>query len=406
MSLRILLIAPTCDGEDVGESWFAHQWASRLGERHAVTLLTYHKRGHRPAREQLPDVRVVEWQEPPLLGRAERMNSMLMPGYLPFYWRARAWIKAALERGQHFDVVHQPVPEAMRYPCPATGLGIPIVLGPVGGSLRSPALFAAEEPSNPWWVWLRVLDRYRLRHDPLLRQTYESADCVLGIAPYVLEHLEELKIRRFEAMPDVAMDVVPAPIDRIRPPDQTVRALFVGRLVRTKGAFAAITAMAACADLPLGLDIVGDGPDRAACEQLCSELGLLDKVKFHGRVNRAAVDQFYDAADMFVFPSYREAGGSVVLEAMSRSLPLIVCNRGGPGATTISACAIRLPAISPEQLAVDVATAMRYLVLHPELRLAMGRAAHGHLVRTGLWQHRIERAEEIYRQLVSVKRGA
>ncbi len=403
--MRVLLIAPTCDGEDVGESWFAYQWASRLAERHELTLLTYHKRGHTPARQQVRGAEVVEWTEPPLVGRAERLNSMMAPGYVPFYWRARAWIKQAISSGRVFDVIHQPVPEALRYPCPAAGLGIPIVLGPVGGGLRSPPAFAAQEGSTPWYMWLRRFDRLRLERDRTLRCTYETADCILGIAPYVREHLQNLQIRRFETMPDVAMEALPPPMVRFRQTDQ-VRALFVGRLVRTKGAYAAIAAMAQCRDLPLLLDIVGDGPDRAACEFLARDLQLGSQVTFHGRVPRTEVDRFYDAADIFVFPSYREPGGNVVLEAMSRSLPLIVCDRGGPGATTTAECAIRLAADTPEQLAADVAAALRRLATEPDLRLAMGRAAYRHVGQTGMWSQRIDRASEIYWELAASRRSA
>ena len=72
MRRRLLLIAPTVDGTDVGEAWVAFQWVKRLSERHDVTLLTYTKRGRPPASEQLPGCRVVEWNEPPFIGRAER----------------------------------------------------------------------------------------------------------------------------------------------------------------------------------------------------------------------------------------------------------------------------------------------------------------------------------------------
>lgn len=137
---RLLLVAPTCNGEDVGEAWVAYQWARRLGERHDVTLLTYHKKGATPASRQLSNVKIVEWSEPPVLGRAERLNSILKPGYIPFYYRARRWIRQALTDGMRFDIVHQPVPVAMRYPSPAANLGLPLVIGPVGGGLNTPGI--------------------------------------------------------------------------------------------------------------------------------------------------------------------------------------------------------------------------------------------------------------------------
>ncbi|MDB5540185.1 MAG: glycosyl transferase group 1 [Devosia sp.] len=403
--MRILLIAPNCDGEDVGEAWFAFQWASRLALRHEVTLLTYHKRNRTPARQQLNGLRVIEWKEPPLVGRAERLNSMLAPGYLPFYWRARSWIRSALRRGECFDIIHQPVPEAMRYPCPAMGFNIPVIIGPVGGGLRSPPAFAAEEAADPWFVRLRGLDLFRLRHDPLLRRTYEGAACVLGIGSYVEESLRYLRIRRFETMADVAIEHVPLAVDRTGRTGP-VRALFVGRLVRTKGVREAVRAVAMCKDLQLTLDIVGDGPDRAYCVALADELGVTDRVQFHGRKPREAIEEFYRAADVFVFPSYREPGGSVVLEAMAHGLPLIVCDRGGPSATVSDACGYKLSVTTPEALSRDVAAALRRLATDKASRLNTGRAAYEHLKKTALWDQKIDRASALYAELASLKPSA
>ncbi|WP_460890454.1 glycosyltransferase family 4 protein [Promicromonospora xylanilytica] len=397
---HVLLIAPACDGEDVGESWLAHQWALRLSQRFRVTLLSTYKRGHVPPSRQLPTVRVVEWAEPPLVHRAERLNSLLQPAYVPFYVRARRYVRSRLAAGERFDVAHQATPVALRYPSPVVGLGVPLVVGPVGGSLASPPAFVPEEAATPWYQRLRGLDRLRLRRDPLLRATYERADCVVGIAPYVRELLGDLRLRRFETLGDVAVHALPPQRDRAGRPGP-VRLLYVGRLVRTKGARDAIRAMAQLRDLPVVLDVVGDGADRAACADLVRDLGLAERVLVHGAVTRAEVDHFYERADIFVFPSYREPGGAVVLEAMSHGLPLVVCGRGGPGANVSDACAVRLPAESPAQLARDVATAVRGLVTDPKRRLRMGEAAREHVAATHLWDRRIDRMTDLYEQIAA-----
>jgi glycosyltransferase involved in cell wall biosynthesis len=396
--MRVLLVAPTCDGTDVGEAWIAYQWAVGLAEHNEVTLLTYHKRGHKPAAEQLRGIRVIEWAEPPLLGKAERLNSMLAPGYISFYVKARGWIRRALARGEHFDIVHQPVPVAMRYPSPAAGLGLNVVIGPVGGGLESPPAFRGAQDTDPWYVKLRGLDSLRLAHDPLLRRTYEQAACVLGIAPYVAHKLASLNLARFEVMADTALTSVRPPMERLGK-NGPVRALFVGRLVRSKGVRDLVRAMTKCADLPLRLDVVGEGPERAACEALAGELGLDNAVTFHGRRPRSEVDRFYGEADIFVFPSYREPGGSVVIEAMGHGLPLIVCDRGGPSSSTQESCAIRIPVTTPEALAEDVAIALRRLTTDQPLRVRMGQAAYRHVQHTGLWEQRIARANALYAEL-------
>ena len=397
--LRVLLIAP-CDGEDVGEAWVAYQWVRRLADRHQVTLLTYYKRGRTPASRQLPGVRVIEWAEPRGLHRAERLNSMLKPGYLPFYIRARRWARRSLASGEHFDLAYQPVPVAMRYPCPVAGLGIPYIIGPVGGSLPSLAGFDAADDTAPWYVGLRRLDSLRIRRDPLLRRTYQEASCIIGIAPYVKDFLSGMAVQRFDVMSETGIEQLPAAIDRAgRQGD--VRLLFVGRLVRTKGARDAIRALGIARDLPAVLDIVGDGFDRAACEALTAELGLTGRVRFHGWLDREQVHGFYKAADVFVFPSYREPGGNVVFEAMGYGLPLIVSDIGGPGAAVDEQSGIRLHPESPDQYADDIASAVRRLVTDRGLRLSLGEGARKRVSDIGLWDSKADRLEAIWADVIA-----
>ena len=134
---KVLAVAPYCDGLDVGEAWCAHQWVKHLARVADVTLLTLRRPGRVAASKQLPNVEVIEWDDNPSLAHFERINSMLKPGYLSFYRRARRWIAAAESQGRHFDVGHQFTPIALRYPSPLTGGSMPYVIGPLGGSLET-----------------------------------------------------------------------------------------------------------------------------------------------------------------------------------------------------------------------------------------------------------------------------
>ncbi len=393
------MVAPTVDGTDVGESWVAHQWGAHLAGHVDLTLFTYRKRSRPSAVHQLPGVRVVEWVEPPGLGRFERLNSLLKPGYAPFAVKARHWIRQALADGETFDVAHQPVPVAMRYPSPLAGLGIPYVIGPVGGSLATPPGFA-DEDTAPWYTGLRRLDAWRLAHDPTLRRTYQDAACVVGIAPYVGEALSGLRLKRLEYLPETALTTLPDRSPRPLPrSDAPVRILFVGRLIRTKGARDLIAALDHLRDLPLTLDIVGDGFDREACERLSVELGLTDRITFAGAQPRNQVDSFYEQADLFVFPSFREPGGNVVFEAMGHGLPVITCDRGGPGNVVTDACGITVTATSPTQLADDLARAIRELVIDPARRRRLGEGALSQVRAVGMWESKVDWMLNLYAEL-------
>lgn len=396
---KILLVAPGVDGNDIGEAWVGFQWASRLSVRHEVTLLTHRQRRSPSAQGQLPGVEVIEWEEPALIGRAERFNSLLKPWYPRFHARSKAWIRETLRSGRTFDVGHQPTPVAMRYPSPLAGSGVPYVIGPVGGGMETPAAFAAEDTA-PWYVNLRRLDQLRLRHDPILRRTYQGASVVAGIAEYVEQALDSVPLRRFVQMSETGLDQLPEPTER-DPLRSPVRLLFVGRLIRTKGARDAVRAMDRIRDLPVVLDIVGDGFDVGACKDLAAALGLNDRVLFHGSQPRERVEEFYRSADVFVFPSYREPGGNVPYEAMGHGLPMIVSDRGGPAAAVNADCGFRIHPQSPEQYADAIADAVRTLVVDSELRVGMGLRARQTTVEHGTWDSRISRMEEIYAEIAS-----
>jgi len=105
-------------------------------------------------------------------------------------------------------------------------------------------------------------------------------------------------------------------------------------------------------------------------------------------------------ADVFVFPSYREAGGIVVTEAMSFGLPVIVCDNGGPANTVDEASGIKVPAIDPAQFASDLAEAIRLLAANPELRARMGACGRARIASTALWARRIQFVERLYESVV------
>lgn len=75
--------------------------------------------------------------------------------------------------------------------------------------------------------------------------------------------------------------------------------------------------------------LVGDGPYREECAEMARCLGIGDRVRFIGFVDRHEVDAFYELADIFLFASMTETQGLVIQEAMSYGLPSVVVQGGG-----------------------------------------------------------------------------
>lgn len=112
------------------------------------------------------------------------------------------------------------------------------------------------------------------------------------------------------------------------------RLLYVGRLSREKGVAYLLEAVALLrrGGVVAALAVCGDGSERGALERLAQEKGLEGCVKFHGFVPWGRqLEETYDASDVFVLPSLSEGVPKVLLEAMSRGVPIVATEVGGVG---------------------------------------------------------------------------
>ena len=79
--------------------------------------------------------------------------------------------------------------------------------------------------------------------------------------------------------------------------------------------------------VPAKLLMVGDGPERVNCEQLCRDLEVCEHTRFLGKQD--AIEEILSVADLFVMPSESESFGLAALEAMACKVPVISSNTGG-----------------------------------------------------------------------------
>lgn len=79
--------------------------------------------------------------------------------------------------------------------------------------------------------------------------------------------------------------------------------------------------------VPSKLLMVGDGPERVYCEQLCRDLKICSDVRFLGKQD--AVEEILSVCDLFIMPSESESFGLAALEAMACKVPAITSNAGG-----------------------------------------------------------------------------
>ena len=123
----------------------------------------------------------------------------------------------------------------------------------------------------------------------------------------------------------------------------------VGRLIHAKGFDLLLEALA---HVPgASLDLLGDGPERAALEAQATRLGLADRVRFAGDVPDP-----YPAmlrAQALVLSSRREGAGNVLIEAMALGVPVIAtdCPSGPRVLLRDGVCGVLVPCGDPPALA-------------------------------------------------------
>lgn len=405
-TMRVLLLAPWCHAEDVGEAFVSFKWAEALSRQVDLTVLCLQRQGRPLTREQLPHARVIDWPEPAFLSRFERFNAMFKPAWPLLMRNVRRFVRTEAKAGRHFDIAHQITPVAARYPCPFYGTGLPYIVGPVGGALPTPPGFRGEMASARWFTKLRGLDGARFARDPWLRRSFANAEMVLGVAPYIRDVMHAVPMKRFESVLELGVDDVPP--YRPRPPRDGLRILHVGRAVRTKGLRDLVRAMAHLKDRPdITLTSAGGGEELDPVRAEAAALGVSDRITFLGQVPKSRVMELYEDADAFVFPSFREPTGGVLYEAMRAGLPILTVAYGGPEAIVNDTCAIRLPLSTPEALSADLATAIRDLAADPDRRAALGQAAHAKVAAEGLWPAKASQLTDLYDQAIrSARRDA
>jgi glycosyltransferase involved in cell wall biosynthesis len=154
----------------------------------------------------------------------------------------------------------------------------------------------------------------------------------------------------------------------------------VAHLVARKRHADVLRALAGLDDV--GYDVIGDGPERPALERLAGELGVADRVTFHGQLAPdEALAVARERGDVFVLPSTDEAFGVAYIEAMAAGLPAVGL-QGEPGPYEIATCGpgmLLAPRDDPARLEATIRRALRD-------RERLGRAARATVLAHYTWE--------------------
>lgn len=108
--------------------------------------------------------------------------------------------------------------------------------------------------------------------------------------------------------------------------------IVVARLSKEKGVDVALKALSLLPEEDLHLHVIGDGEEMDALTKLAGNLGIQERIFFHGEKSNDWVKTFLVRNrnnHLYVQPSMYEAFGQAILEAMAAGIPLIASRIGG-----------------------------------------------------------------------------
>lgn len=413
--LRALVLAELCNPEWVSGPLVGWNHALALSHDVDVHLVTHVKNRPGIERSSWPRDRVTfiemskyeqlkMWMTSKVLG-VDHTTQAFTAVSIPFYWRFEwlVWNKfgRALEAGE-FDVVHRLTPVSPVVSSPiarrCARIGVPFVLGPINGGLPWPKGYAnALHKEREFVSRLRTLYRYA----PYLPSTWRNSAALLVASRTTWD---EIPRSHHDRCYYVTENGIPASKVLATPresPGKPLRAVFVGRLVPLKCVDVALRGAAPLIRAgDVVLDIVGDGSERAYLEGVAKEEGIADRTTFHGWLEHKDTMRVLSTGHVLLFPSIREFGGGVVVEAMSLGVVPVVMAYGGPAEIVDERSGYRLPLASSEDTAREITAILRRLIADTTLWQNLSDGSRGRVLDAFTWEAKARMSISVYEHIL------
>jgi glycosyltransferase involved in cell wall biosynthesis len=415
--LRILVLAPDSNPEQVSIPYVTYSHAAALAELHDVTL-AIRSTVEEPVRRAKAQFHTIEVVRMPWLERiyawcfrrifksnfaSQAVTAFGYPFALAFEWRAWQQLRQQIFAGE-FDIVLRIVPMTAVLPSPFAFFlrngPIPFVIGPINGGLPFVKGFSQADSQKEWISSLRGLYRFL----PFARSTYRHAAAIIAASSQTYAEFAVYRDKLF-FVPEPGIARSRCSDDSRSPvPGAKIELIFVGYLIPCKACDLALRAAA-----PLLRNdaarfvVVGDGPERNRLEELARSLEIEKAVTFCGWVSHEEVLSRLRSADVLVFPSVRDFGAGVVFEALASGAVPVVADFGGPGDVVNPEVGYKVPLTTESDFVAHMEKILKELAHNPDLLQRLRRRGMAYVRDCLTWEAKAQAVTQILRW--AVKRG-
>jgi len=412
--LRILLLGPDCNPEEVSIPFVTYSHAAALAQLHDVTLVAREAVEDALRRAKAP-FRAIEVARTPRLDRifawcfrrifrsnydSQLVTAFRYPFSIAFEWQAWRQLRHRIFAGE-FDVVLRLVPMTPSMPSPFAFFlrkgPIPFVIGPLNGGLPWPPGFIQLDNQREWISGLRNAYRFL----PFARSTYRHAAAIIAASSQVCAEFAKYRDKLFFIPEPGIGPSLCCGGSRSSEPGAKLELIFVGGLVPRKACDLALRAAAPLLRSDAArLTVVGDGPERKRLEQLARSLGVEKAVSFCGWVSHADVLNRMRSADVFVFPSLRDNGAGVVFEALATGAVPVVVDFGGPGDIVHKEAGYKVPLTNENEIVSQIEKILIDLAGNRELLNRLRQQGMSYARECLTWDAKAQRTTQVLNWVV------
>ncbi|MDE3012275.1 MAG: glycosyltransferase family 4 protein, partial [Pseudomonadota bacterium] len=257
---------------------------------------------------------------------------------------------------------------------------------------------SARRREKEWLSYVRGVYKLMPGHRTMLR----AAARILVGSRHTEADLPAEVLAKTLYLPENGVDPQRFPPQARGPFAAPLRAVFVGRLVPYKGPDMLLEAAEPLLRSgAMRLDILGDGPMAGELRAWVAQRGLESAVTLHGFVENQRVKDILGSSHVLAFPSVREFGGGVVLEAMAMGVVPLVVDYAGPGELVDAAVGFKVPIGPRAAIVQDFRTRLTALSADPAALAPLSAAARTRVMEQFTWAAKAGQIKAIYEQVVA-----
>lgn len=338
----------------------------------------------------LNNVKLIIVDVPNYLNWFREKHSMFHHMYY-MLWQNEAY-KWAKKSKIKFDVVHHVTMGDFRITGKMYKLkNAHTIFGPVGGGQVTPDSLKCYE-SNKFYEKFRQMINNATLVFPSYGKSINKFDKVYAVNEETAEIMKQSSGKSIDLLTDVALTDNLKNLHIDKTDNEITKIIFVGRLIEKKGIIFLLDIIKSLQpNLPFTLEIYGDGPMKNKVNSYIIENNLSDKVFLKGTLPYAEIYSVYKHADIFVLPSLRETGGTVLTEAMAHKLPICALNMSISKTLNKHKCGLFANTNqNKEKIIKEFANNLEFLVKNPDLRRELGENGYNYANNELTWDKKFE----------------